>query len=267
MRLFPPTSSPMAWLAQQLPSQCLLCQRWPSRPVCAACIAQHRGDWPRCVQCALRLDDARQLDPTSPADWRCGACLHSPPPWQRGHAAVSYEQPWSGLLARFKFRGDVGMARNLASLMQATPGVPETLSAADAIVPVPLSRPALVARGFNQAQLLADQLAPRRVRSALQRQHFDEAQHTQTRAQRLRRMQQAFSCAQPEAMRGLRIVLIDDVMTTGATLTAASQCLLAAGAAHVDVLVLARTEPRDGWRDNPPMPGAAMSAASPVGPV
>ena len=255
----------MAWLAQRLPSQCLLCQRWPARPVCAACLAQHLGDWPRCVQCALRLDDTQQAQ--GPAHhWRCGACLQAAPPWLRGHAAVSYAEPWSGLLARFKFRGDVGMARNLADLMRDTPGVDTALAAADAVVPVPLSRTALVARGFNQAQLLAAQLAPRKLCTALQRQHFDQAQHTQTRSQRLRRMQQAFSCAQPQAVQGLRLLLIDDVMTTGATLTAASQCLLAAGAARVDVLVLARTEPRQGsWRDNPPAPGAAVLAAPPVG--
>lgn len=255
----------MAWLAQRLPSQCLLCQRWPARPVCAACLAQHLGDWPRCVQCALRLDDTQQAQ--GPAHhWRCGACLQAAPPWLRGHATVSYAEPWSGLLTRFKFRGDVGMARNLADLMRDTPGVDTALAAADAVVPVPLSRTALVARGFNQAQLLAAQLAPRKLCTALQRQHFDQAQHTQTRAQRLRRMQQAFSCAQPQAVRGLRLLLIDDVMTTGATLTAASQCLLAAGAARVDVLVLARTEPHhSGWRDNPPAPGAAVLAAPSVG--
>ena len=157
------------------------------------------------------------------------------------------------------------MARNLAALMRDTHGVDTALAAANAVVPVPLSRPALVARGFNQAQLLAAQLAPHKLLDCLQRQHFDQAQHTQTRAQRLRRMQQAFSCAQPQAVRGLRLLLIDDVMTTGATLTAASQCLLAAGAARVDVLVLARTEPRTGWRDNPPAPGAAVLAAPSVG--
>lgn len=255
----------MAWLAQRLPSQCLLCQRWPARPVCAACLAQHLGDWPRCVQCALRLDDTQQAQ--GPAHhWRCGACLQAAPPWMRGHAAVSYAEPWSGLLARFKFRCDVGIARNLADLMRDTPGVDTALAAADAVVPVPLSRTALVARGFNQAQLLATQLAPRKLCTALQRQHFDQAQHTQTRAQRLRRMQQAFSCARPQAVQGLRLLLIDDVMTTGATLTAASQCLLAAGAARVDVLVLARTEPQHGgWRDNPPAPGAAVLAAPSVG--
>jgi ComF family protein len=216
-------------------------------------VAQHRGDWPRCAQCAIRLDDAQLLHAerhANPPPWRCGACLHAPPPWQRGLAAVSYVQPWSGLLAAFKFRGDVGMARNLAGLLHATPGVAQQLAAADAVVPVPLSRPGLLARGFNQAELLARQLAPGQVRHALQRQHFDAAQHTQTRAQRLRRMQQAFSCAQPQAVHGLRLLLIDDVMTTGATLTAASQCLLAAGARHVDVLVLARTE-RSPRHDNP----------------
>ena len=256
----------MAWLARQLPSQCLVCQRWPSRPVCAPCLAQHRGDWPRCVQCALRLDDAQQL--TSPVDegWRCGACLHAPPPWQLGHAAVSYAEPWSALLARFKFRGDVGMARNLAALMRDAAGAVASLATADAVVPVPLSRQGLMARGFNQATLLARQLAPQQLREVLRRQHFDEAQHTQTRAQRLRRMQQAFSCPRPHAVRGLRVLLIDDVMTTGATLTAASQCLLAAGASRVDVLVLARTEPRHGgWRDNPPAPGATMLVAPPLG--
>ena len=173
----------------------------------------------------------------SAGSWRC----RTAPPWLRGHATVSYAEPWSGLLARFKFRGDVGMARNLADLMRDTPGVDTALAAADAVVPVPLSRTALVARGFNQAQLLAAQLAPRKLCTALQRQHFDQAQHTQTRAQRLRRMQQAFSCARPQAVQGLRLLLIDDVMTTGATVSSIANLLLARGASAVDAMVFART--------------------------
>ena len=171
---------------------------------------------------------------------------------------MSYDAPWSALLGAFKFRGDVGLARSLAQLMQLAPGAAQAVACADALVPIPLTQAGFTARGFNQSVLLARCLAAQKVMPALARNHAQRPQHEQSRAQRLRNMTDAFAVVQPAGLAGKQVVLIDDVMTTGATLTAASQCLLTAGVRRLDVLVFARTE-REAkhWRDNRAPPSAA----------
>jgi ComF family protein len=125
--------------------------------------------------------------------------------------------------------------------MMQVPGVCEALTNADALIPIPLTRQALLARGYNQADLLARRLAPRNTLAALRRVKAQAPQHRLTRGERLRSMRGAFAVAPGAPIAGRHLLIVDDVMTTGATATAASQCLLAAGAASVSVLVLART--------------------------
>ncbi|ARU06677.1 hypothetical protein CCO03_05725 [Comamonas serinivorans] len=230
-----------------VPSQCAICERWPTRRLCAACIHQHAQPEPRCIQCALHLADAGRLHPhahepgSATPGWRCGECLLHPPPWQRGLAAVSYAPPWTALIAAFKFRGDAGLARPLAQLMRQVPGAAECIAHADVVVPVPLTPQGLLERGYNQTALLARQLAPRKLRHGLLRLQDGAPQHRLNRRERLASMRSAFAPAPHTRLTGLRVLLVDDVLTTGATATAASQCLLDAGAASVNVLVLART--------------------------
>ena len=174
----------------------------------------------------------------------CGACLQTPPSFDACIAAVDYAYPWADALAHFKFRGDPGWASALATLLRSTPWMEPALDAADRVLAVPLSTERLRERGFNQSALLARQLAGTKADChTLLRLHATEAQSGLPRAQRLRNLRGAFAVepARAASLRGQRVVLIDDVMTTGATLHAATLALREAGVAHVTAAVLART--------------------------
>lgn len=221
--------------ADQVPSQCAVCHAWPSQRICNACVARFAQPAERCQRCALRVPVGVSV---------CGTCLQNPPDFDACIAAVDYAYPWADALAQFKFRGDPGWARALSTLMRSMPWMEPALEAADRVLPVPLSAERLRERGFNQSALLAGQLAgPKADRQTLLRLHATEAQSSLPRAQRLRNLRGAFAVepSRAPALRGLRVVLIDDVMTTGATLQAASLALREAGVAHVTAAVLART--------------------------
>ena len=222
-------------LVDHLPSQCRVCHSWPAHAICDDCVSLFAQPLPRCQTCALPL----------PAGMvHCGACLKNPPPLDRCLAAVAYAYPWSGLVAEFKFRDQTGLARSFAALMRAAPWVEPALDAADMVVPMPLSRNKLAQRGYNQAHLLARELSAAKTRTDLLLRIQDTpAQHTLKRAQRLSALDHAFAIEPLLAgrVRGAHVVLVDDVMTTGATLHAASRVLRASGASHITGLVLART--------------------------
>ena len=218
-----------------LPSRCAICRQWPAEPVCEACIARFAQPRPRCLACAL---------PVAAGVLRCGACLQNSPPWARCLCAVDYAWPWRGLVARFKFREQPGWERPLAWLMRSATWAEDTLHEADRVVPIPLSRERLAERGYNQSWLLARQLAPDKAdASLLLRIRHTPAQRTLPRSERLTNLRGAFALDPLRAreVRGQRLVLVDDVMTSGASLRAAAQVLLQAGAAQVSAIVLART--------------------------
>ena len=223
--------------ATHLPSQCAVCHAWPAQRVCDACVARFAQPATRCERCALRVPEGMDV---------CGACLRQPPAFDHCLAAVDYAYPWADALAAFKFRGDPGWAGALATLVRSTPWVEPALEAADVVLPIPLSRERLRERGFNQAALLARHLAPAKVdTTTLLRLHATDAQSGLPRAQRLRNLRGAFALepARAAGLRGRRVVLVDDVMTTGATLHAATETVHEAGVAHVAAIVLARTAP------------------------
>ena len=220
----------------QLPSQCAVCRAWPAQPVCEACVARFAQPVPRCQTCALPL----------PAGvTQCGACLRHPPALDACHAAVPYAFPWAGLMARYKFTPLPGWSGTLATLLRSTPWVEPALEQADWLLPMPLSPQRLRERGFNQSLELARHLAPAKVAPhLLLRIRHTPSQSSLPRAQRLRNVEGAFAVdpLHSDRLRGQRIVLVDDVMTSGASLFAAAQALRQAGAAHITGLVFARTE-------------------------
>lgn len=171
--------------------------------------------------------------------------MTSPPPLDACLAAVSYAFPWSDLITHYKFNNQPGWAASFALLLRSTPWVEPALERADVLVPMPLSRQRLLERGFNQALELARHLAPEKADPDLLLRIKDTAaQSSLKRADRLRNVAGAF-CVDPHrvsAVRGKQMVLLDDVMTSGASLFAAAQALREAGAASVTGMVLARTE-------------------------
>lgn len=176
---------------------------------------------------------------------QCGTCLRDPPPLDLCLAAVPYGFPWAHLMADFKFNQQPALAGFFAHLLKATPWVEPTLEAADLLLPMPLSSQRLQLRGYNQALLLANHLSAAKMRADLLLRVIDTpAQHGLKRAQRLTALNQAFAVdpLKVTVMKGARLVLVDDVMTTGASLYTAARVLKAAGAAHITGLVVARTE-------------------------
>lgn len=160
-------------------------------------------------------------------------------------AAVPYSYPWSQLVLEFKFAQNPGWARSMALLMRSAPWVEPALEAADLLLPMPLSRERLQERGFNQALLLAKALAPSKAKAQLLLRIRDTPpQSSLSRAARLQNVRLAFAVdpMQHAAVAGKRIVLVDDVMTSGASLSAAAECLRQAGATHITALVFARAE-------------------------
>lgn len=224
-------------LQLKVPSLCHICRRWPSMSLCEPCITAFAQPVPRCPTCALHL----QRLP-------CVNCQHTPSPLHQCLAAVSYDFPWSQCIARFKFQADPGLAKALADLMRHAPWVEPALEAATLVVPMPLSPARLHERGFNQALELARHLAPHKTHAhTLLRRGESAHQVGASRQERLNHVRDAFWVA-PErafAVRSQRVVLVDDVMTTGASMYEAARALRMAGAAHITGLVLARTEERE----------------------
>lgn len=207
--------------------------------MCGSCIARFAQAVPRCPGCALPGD----------ADRRCGACLREPPQFDAAWAAADYGFPWDGLITRFKFRQHAELAMALAGLL--ADSVPARLASdAQLLIPMPLSGARLRERGYNQAWELARRLGRQLDIEAqpdlLQRWRDTPHQVGLSRQQRETNLRDALwvDPAQAPRIHGRQVVLIDDVMTTGASAKAAAHALRQAGATQVQVWVVART-PRD----------------------
>ena len=173
----------------------------------------------------------------------CVSCLLAPPPWQRCLAALPYAPPWSDLISAFKYQGEAGLVRFLALQMQTLEGIQQLVAQADLLLPVPLSAQRLQQRGYNQSLLLARALSPHKtLPDALLRLRDTPSQAALPREDRLHNLTHAMACNPRylSALLGQRVVLVDDVLTTGSTLRACTEALRSAGVSSVDCIVLAR---------------------------
>jgi ComF family protein len=213
-----------------LPMSCALCGAGGTRErVCGACDALlPRLPQERCSVCALPLASGVS----------CGPCLADPPAYDGTVAVYAYAFPVDAMIAAYKYRGDLSLAPALATRLARA--VKPTV---DVIVPMPLSAARLRHRGFNQAQELARLVGRARsipVHAGACRRVVDTVpQVTLPWKERARNVRRAFVCDIDLAH--LRVAIVDDVMTTGATLHELAVSLKRAGAAAVEAWVVART--------------------------
>jgi ComF family protein len=220
-----------------LPQRCELCAADSGgHLVCRACASALPRVAAACPTCAL----------PSPDGAVCGACLARPPPWSRAIAALVYAYPTDRLLQRLKYAGRLELAdwagEALAAAAATSLATRATAARPDRVVALPLAAPRQRDRGFNQAREIAVRVARRvglRPAAPLVRTAAAVPQAALAWKERARNVRGAF--AVNGDVRGARIALVDDVMTTGATLSEASRTLLRAGAADVECWVVART--------------------------
>lgn len=214
-------------------------------------MARFAASKPRCTTCAIALPAGLTMRPGGKPQ-QCMDCIKQAPPLDGTLAAIDYAYPWSALISRYKFGQQPGWAPFFADLLLRAPGVNEVLNSlqsTDLILPVPLSKERLAWRGFNQAWELAHALAGQSKSlgladsTLLLRVKHTRPQTELLRGERLANVQGAFQIDPLRAaqLKGKRVLLVDDVMTSGASLYTAAGVLRAAGAAHITGIVLART--------------------------
>lgn len=223
-----------------LPPRCLKCGTLVGAPesLCPACWAGlHFLASPCCACCGYPFEVAA-------ADALCASCIAAHPPYRRARAAWAYDDGCRDLILAFKHADRLDLAKPFARWM-AQAG-PELLAEADVITPVPLHWRRLLFRRYNQAALLAQALARLSgkplVPDLLRRRRATQKQGHLSRLGRRRNVQGAFEFGRRERqlVAGKRVLLVDDVITTGATVEGCCRALLSAGAVSVDVLALAR---------------------------
>lgn len=209
---------------------------------------------PFCPRCgasavfALSADAGAASDESGGAQPECPECAVRPPVFARARAALVYDDASRPLVLAFKHADRLDAAGAFAAWMLRAGG--DLLRDADVLAPVPLHRRRLFSRRFNQSAALASALGKLAGRptavDALIRRRATASQGRMGRGERGRNVRGAFAvpASRAGAVQGKRVLLIDDVMTTGATVSECAAALLNAGAAAVDVLTLARAESR-----------------------
>lgn len=216
-------------------SQCVLCAAPAKRgkDICQACfdaLPWHTAA--HCLQCGLLSNHPI-----------CGHCLKEPPDFDATHAALRYEFPLDALMQQYKYASALQTAHLFAGIM----GTHHTMQHIDVIIPMPLHPQRLKERGFNQsleiAKLLAKQSNIALDYTSCTRTKYTPPQASLPLKERVKNIKGAFACSADLA--GKRIAIVDDVMTTGASLNELAKTLKKAGAQHIECWVVARTLPHD----------------------
>jgi ComF family protein len=214
-----------------LAQNCLLCQAASGeRLLCEACERELPSTASACPRCAL----------AGSSNAECGACIADPPHYDASCAAFIYAYPVDALIQALKYGGQLALAGLFAHKLYQRLG---KAAGVDLIVPLPLHPARLAERGFNQAAEIAKGLS-RLTGIAMDAQLGRRVRNTAPQTalpwrERAANMRQAFACEQDLA--GLSVAVVDDVMTTGATLDEFARTLKRSGAARVENWVVART--------------------------
>lgn len=211
---------------------CVLCGIGAQHDLCALC-AEHLPQLPtaHCPVCLWPV-------PTSEI---CGTCLTKPPAFTRSIAAVRYAFPVDALIHAFKYRGNLAIAPILANLLM--PQLETTITLPDVMIPMPLHPIRLRERGFNQALEISRYLS-KQLHIALLPDSCNRIKHTPPQTglpwkDRQKNIRKAFDCKID--LSGKHIAIVDDVMTTGATLNELAKILRRQGAAEISNWIIART--------------------------
>lgn len=223
------------WLKNSLfRPYCVLCLApTSSRSLCDDCFT----DLPwlsskQCSICALPLEVS---------DAVCGGCLQNPPAFNQCKALFRYGSPIDMMISQFKYQGDLAVGELLSDIL--TLHLPFKNSLPDFLIPMPLHASRLQERGFNQASILANALSTvlhvpvdhhicKRVRATAHQMGLNAGV-------RKKNLRHAFACS--ELVKDKSVAIVDDVVTTGATVNELASTLRRAGARHIDVWCLART--------------------------
>jgi len=226
------------------PARCMACDTYTDAPhgLCPDCWRDtHFISGSTCTTCSAPLVG-------EVVGAQCDTCLAHPPLWARGIAVLEYDGGGRKMVLALKRHDRLDLAPAMAKWMQRAAG--SILAEADLIAPVPLHPSRLLRRKFNQSAELARPLAEAvgcpYTPDLLTRVRKTSPQMGKDRAERIENLKAAIvpTPRHRSAIAGKRVLLIDDVLTTGATLGACAEACYAAGARNVNILVLARVEPR-----------------------
>jgi ComF family protein len=223
-----------------LQQACMLCanHNGGEHGLCSDCLQSlpwHTA--PKCPQCGLLSDGLI-----------CGHCLQSAPSFDATHALFSYDYPLDRLLQHYKYKESLHLADTFSALFikNLLDTAPNNHAQTDLVLPMPMHNERLKQRGFNQALEIARLISKhRQIKldfTSCQRTRLTPPQASLPLKERIKNIRGVFEC--DKNLQGLNIALVDDVMTTGASLNELAKTLKQAGAAHVECWVIARTLPR-----------------------
>lgn len=236
----------MAFLDLLFPPLCSLCQRRLDErrrdPLCGDCWDHlERLSPPFCVICGLPFGS---FEAHGEASHRCEACRRRCPPFAYARSVALYGDTVREALHALKFRGKQLLSRPLGDLLAEEGARVVPVTVVDCLIPVPLHPAREAERGFNQSALLARRLGRRWrtpvVEGALRRTVPTRSQTELSGDERRRNISGAFTLRRPKAVSDRHVLLIDDIFTTGATVSECARVLTAGGAATVGVLTVAR---------------------------
>ncbi len=232
-----------------IPPVCGICDEpvMETATLCAKCFAALTFiREPRCTVCG------RPFEYDILGERTCSKCLMKRPIYAKARSALAYDDASKKLILPFKNGDRLDLAPLLVKLM--SNAAPNLLTEADVLVPIPLHRLRLLKRKYNQSAVLAMKLAKKFEKkclpSALVRVRATPSQGHLSPAERKKNVRGAFKVRAPEKIKGKKILLIDDVLTTGATANECAKVLLKVGAKEVSLLTLASTVPNRKNKDD-----------------